>query len=325
MDNRPREIGAESYVASELIKHDFKVVKPAFDQKGADLLILEGIEKQFSKFLIVQSKGRSISTPSFIKIDTKYVTEQFILFLYTVDEDKNSSLYLFFPDDIKKWTRVNGKYVLTINKKKLSEEFSANLFTKAHVEQIKAQLLKSPVKKYTSLFIDGIFLEKALKKAIAHYGAIWPDKKFKHPDLNSIVRDLLNHYDKFNTEMKIVNCYVFLSESFHLETLVDVQENNLSFTNASGDQVNVFINKSNQIIAFEILDQLERLINTENVILVADDITYVNELEELKEQGADIILVRLHEDDESNMIVGFRWGDVMYPLAQSIGLSRSEW
>lgn len=301
------------------------VVKPSFDQKGSDLLILDGITGKFSKFLIVQSKGRDITKPNSVEISVDYVSDQFLCFLYTVDEDKNSALYLFFPDQIRKWPIVDGKYVLQINKKKLSADYAENLFTKKHVEQIKAMLAKTEVKKYTTVFVDGIFLEKALQRTIGYYKDIWPDKELKRPDLISIVRNIVSMYAKFGGERKTINCCVFLSESFHLEGLIDIPADNQSFSLPSGDEVNVFLTKSNNLIAFQILEQLERIINSENIVLVADDITYLNELIEHKEKGADIILVRYHEDDESKMIVGFRWGDVVYPLAASLGLERNEW
>lgn len=326
MENKPLEEQAENFIKSQLVKFDFKVTKPSFDKKGADLIIIDNIDKGKTRFLIVQCKGRSVkeSTTS-VKIPKSYVEDNFILFLYTVDDNKNDLLFLFFAEDIRDWSNNNNEYKLNFNHQKLeSNYFTEKIFNRKLSKKVQLLLSKTEIKNYTSLIIDGIFLEKAIDKTIQTYSEIWPDKKFIKPDLNSVIKNILESYDKFKTEKKIVNCYLLLSESFDLEHRIDINQKNNSFITNNGNQVKVFINKTNEIISFEVLEQLDRLINNDNIILVADDQVYQIELETYKNNGKEIIVVMFNEHNGSNMLVKFNWGDIMYPLGIALGLERYE-
>lgn len=72
------------------------------------------------------------------------------------------------------------------------------------------------------------------------------------------------------------------------------------------------------------MDRIERLINNENIILVADDKSYELPLNELKSKGVDIICVTFNEPETRNMFVQFRWGDIAYPLGRAMGLEKYE-
>jgi hypothetical protein len=326
MDDKPLEEQAENFIKSQLVKFDFKVIQPSFDKKGADFIIVDNIDNENTGFLIVQSKGRSVkeSTTS-VKIPVSYVEDNFIFFLYTVDDNKNDLLFLFFANDIRDWQRINSEYKLNFNKQKLqSSYFTEKIFNQNLRKKLKILLRKTKVENYTSLIIDGIFLAKAIDKTIQTYSEIWPDKKFIKPDLNSVIKNILDSYDKFKAEKKIVNCYLLLSESFDLEHRISINQNNNSFTTDNGNLVKVFVNKTNGFICFEILEQLDRLINNDNIILVGDDQIYQIELETFKNKGKEIIVVMFDERNGSNMLVEFNWGDIMYPLGIALGLERDE-
>ena len=101
MDNKRLETQAEDFIKSQLSKYDFKVTKPSFDKKGSDLIILDNIDNKYSHFLIVQNKGRTISNSNTnVEIPINYIKNNFILFIYTIDDQKNENLFLFFADDI---------------------------------------------------------------------------------------------------------------------------------------------------------------------------------------------------------------------------------
>lgn len=174
------------------------------------------------------------------------------------------------------------------------------------------------------MIIDGIFLEKAIDKTKKTYSEIWPDKKFLKPDLNTVINNILEYCDRFKSKRKIVNCYLPLSESFDLESRISINHNSNIFRTSNGNQVKVFINKTNEIICFEVLEQLDRLINNDNIILVVDDPIYEHYFEEYKNKGGKIIVVKLNENFGSQMIVKFKWGDVMYPLGSALGLAKHE-
>lgn len=327
MDNKPLEEQAENYTKSQLLKFDFNLVKPSFDKKGADLLIIDNIDKKYSKFLIVQCKGRAITINSTsVIIPNSYVEDIFVLFIYAIDEEKNEFIFLFFAEDIRKWN-INSKdeYTLSFNKQKIQTKyFSEKIFNRKLADKIHLLLNKTDIKKYTSVIIDGIFLEKAIDKTVKTYSEIWPDKKFIKPDLSSVVKNILDRFDRYKTESKIVNCYLLLSESFDLESRIIINHINQNFITNNGNQVKVFLNKTNALIAFEVLEQLERLINTENIILVADDKIYENALNELKGRGVEIIVVMLSEHEGSRMLIKSSWDDILYPLGISIGLENYE-
>lgn len=326
VDNKPIEEQAENYIKSQLLKFGFNVMKPSFDKKGSDLIILDKIEKKNSRLIKVQSKGRTIGNKTTnIKIPISYVENDFILFIYTIDEVKSESCFLFFSEDINLWKKNGNEYTLSFNKSKISTEYFKNkTFNQKLATQIQKLLSNTEIKKYTSIIIDGIFLEKAIIKTIQTYQEIWPNKKFVKPELNLIIKNILNSYDRHKSENKGINCYLLLSDSFSLENVVEIDSSNQTFSTENGNQVRTFINKTDEIIAFEVIEQMERLINNDNLILVADDIIYENELNRFKDKGIEIILVKLSENNESNMFVQYRWGDIMYPLGIAIGLEKYE-
>lgn len=327
MDTKPLQKQAEYYISSELLKYDFKATEPFFDEEGTDLIVVQNINLKITKFLKIQCKGRNIKNgTSPVTIPISYVEENFVVFLYIIDKDKNNSLYLFLPEQIKEW-KVNrkGEYTLTINENKISTDyFQSKLFNINLSEKLREILNKVEPKNYTSVLIDGIFLEKAMDKTLKIYSDIWPEKEFIKPDLITVLKNILDSYDRHKSEKKIVNCYVFLSESFNIERTIDFSSLNSNFITKNGNEAKIFINRTNEIIGFEILEQLDRLINNDNIVLVANDRIYEQELEKLAEKKVEIIVVKFNQHDDDDMIAKFKWGDITYPLGFSIGLERNE-
>ncbi|CAL2074544.1 hypothetical protein [Tenacibaculum sp. 190524A02b] len=326
MDNKPIEEQAENYLKSQLIKFDFNLAKPSFDKYGSDLIIVDKINAEKTRILIVQSKGRTLKNELFsnVKIPKNYVKKNFILFIYTIDETKEESLFVFNSNDIKEWNLKNDNYILNFNKKKiLSSYFSEKKFNKNQAQNLIKILKASEIKNYTSIIIDGIFLDKAIKLTREIYLDIWPDKEFIIPSLNDVIKNILDYYDRFQGKKKIVNCYLVNSTHFKFQSVEDFNENN-TFKTKTGNQVNIFKTKTENIVAFEVLEQIERLINNDNIILVADDRIYEEELYKHKKNGVEMIMVKLNHNSGGNMYTDFRWGDISYPLGISIGLEKYE-
>ncbi|WP_281234847.1 hypothetical protein [Flavobacterium gelatinilyticum] len=327
MDTKPFQKQAEYYIFSELLKYKFKVAEPFFDEEGTDLIIVQSIGLKSTKFLKVQCKGRNlINGNSFVKIPKFYVKENFVVFLYITDKYKVDNLYLFFPEDFKEW-KINSKheYILALNQKKISTDyFISKLFNQKTAESLRGLLNKVETKKYTSVLIDGIFLEKAMEKTLEIYSEIWPQKEFIKPDLITVLKNILNSYDRHTSEKKVVNCYVFLSESFNLDHRIDCGLVSSNFTTKNGNEAKIFINRTDEIIGFEILEQLDRLINNDNIVLVANDRIYEDELEKLSQKNIEIIVVKFDQHNGNDMFSKFRWGDIIYPLGFSIGLKPHE-
>ncbi|MCT1525654.1 hypothetical protein [Sphingobacterium hotanense] len=322
VDNKPKEHAAESLIIHYLLENGFKLSKPSFDQEGADLLILDNITEKSTSFLKLQSKYRSFASDSnsSVTIPIKYVTENFVLFLYAGTDSGEKKLYTFFIEDIKRWRNKGENYHLTISERNL-REYETNIFSKTSIHLLNEKLKNTAVKPYTSIIIDGIFLEKALNQTRTLYSKIWEAKEFKHPILGDIIKNILD-YNRFPESAGDINCVLFISDYHHLESVVHIPD--LRKTTIGLPHVKLSIHRSDQMIGFQVTEYLDRIINTENIILVADDYLYQESLNNLKDKGVDIIIVKQSTDLGSRLFTQFRWGDITYPIGLSLGLLRHE-
>jgi hypothetical protein len=77
--------------------------------------------------------------------------------------------------------------------------------------------------------------------------------------------------------------------------------------------------KTQDFVCFKVKEQLNRIINVDNVLLVADDYAYVPYLRELQNRGVEVIVFQNSEHFGSRMYHEFKWADIIYPLALSMG------
>ncbi len=334
MDNKPLEIQAESLIKHKLIKHGLIVAKPSCDKEGADLLIIKDISQKITPFIKVQCKGRTIKRTSHVTIPTKYVEENFVVFLYLEAEGtKDEFLYVFFQDDIRRWRTVGVNFQLTIPKDfQKREEFKERLLNRGTITKIENILLKQAVnqliKTNQSIIVDGIFLEKAVTKTQQFYKRLYPEKAFQNPNIDAIVEQLLRYSQVERKEE--VNCYLIYSNHFSLEYSVDIGEiTEHDFfmgerSNSVGCSYNLFKLKTQNIVSFKVEEQLNRIINVENVLLVADDFAYVPYLQDLENRGVEVVVFQHSENFGSRMYHRFNWADITYPLALAMGLGEHE-
>lgn len=318
-DNKPAEHSAESLVIHHLLKYGIKTTKPFFDENGTDLLLIDQVSRGATAFLRAQCKYRRYAkgNPSSVTIPASYMSANFVLFLYVINDDDTDGLMVFFEEDLVKW-RLNDqeKYFLSISDKSVTELHS-HLISRAVANQLVAKLKRVEIKRYTTLLIDGIFLEKAIKATKAIYSEIWPDRVLQKPELMAIIRQFLYYYNRHPDSKADIQCVLFLSDDFHLEHWVTMPQ-------AEPRNFKLSIFRSGKIISFEILDYMERVINTENILLVADDIVYESPLNKLKDAGTDVILIRLETALGGNLYTQHQWGDVTYPLGLAMGLEPNE-
>lgn len=127
-----------------------------------------------------------------------------------------------------------------------------------------------------------------------------------------------------------LNCYLIYSIDFGLEHIVEIGDLTVNdFLNGEvekfvGKQYNLYKSQTDDLVSFKIEEQLNRLINTENVLLVADDPAYIPYLEKLKEKGIEIKIAQMKGDYGSRMHHKFRYADIMYQIGISIGLEKFE-
>lgn len=319
IDNKPQEDQAESLVKFSLHEAGIKHGKPAFDQQGADLLILDNLDQKFSTILKVQVKYRAISVEKVnnVTIDISYVTDNFLCFVYVTGIDQ-PKLYIFFPEDFKEWHKGEKKYTLQLSAKKMPDYIS-KVFNNKAVERIEALLLKQPIKKYTSLIIDGIFLRQAIQTMFTIYDDLYPDIRSQKPSLEVVVKQLLVDYNRYPDEQLSIHAHIFISNEFPLDSLLAMPKESF-FRSKIAKGVKIHIYNTKDMLLFDVLDHLDRTVNTENVILAANDIGYQGALSQLQKKGVDIILLTVHTDQGRQIYTESRWGDIIYPLARTFGV-----
>ena len=205
IDNKPFEEEAESYVKNKLLRYKFNMAKPSFDIKGADLLILDNIDSHYSKILKIQSKGRTLKkTTNSIKIHKSYVKDDFIVFLYAIDEiDKEKEyLFTFFKENIEQWTHSDEHYILSFTSESiLNDKFQSKIFDKTIVDKINILLEKTKIKKFTSVIVDGIFLKRVIFETFQTYKEMYPKKDLQIPSIENVIMNITSMYNRFQSEV----------------------------------------------------------------------------------------------------------------------------
>jgi hypothetical protein len=189
LDNKPLEELAENYIKTRLTKADIKFLKPNYDTDGTDLVLLNPINKHYSRQVIVQSKGRNLSNnPSNVSISKEYVVSNFVCFLYLeIEGDPEDYFYIFFSNSIIEWNLSDNKYILSIPKSFKTQEYFLNhkFNPKSHVAEIKDLLNNVPIFRQSYIQFEKMELTEILFEMWKKYDSL--------PDLN-LVRAI---YDDF--------------------------------------------------------------------------------------------------------------------------------
>lgn len=166
MDNKPLENQAEDYIKVILNNANIKFVKPNYDENGSDLVLLHPINRHLAKQVIVQSKGRNVTTKSSnVTIPIDYVVSNFICFIYLkVEDDFDNHCYVFFHDSIINWNLNNDHYTLSIPKKfKESVYFKKHIFNpRNHIPKIKDMLRQAPILRQSYIHFESMELKEVL-------------------------------------------------------------------------------------------------------------------------------------------------------------------
>ncbi|MFM2478835.1 hypothetical protein [Celerinatantimonas sp. MCCC 1A17872] len=182
MDNKPLEELAENYIKTRLSKAKIKYLKPNYDTDGADLVLLNPLNKHIAKQVIIQSKGRNLTEkPSNVSIPAEYVVSNFVCFLYLeVDGDLDDYFYIFFSEDIKKWNESNGKYILSIPKGfKSHNYFEQHRFdASSHIKIIEELLNNAPMLRQSYVEFENMELKEIIFEMWKKYDSF--------PDLNLV-------------------------------------------------------------------------------------------------------------------------------------------
>ncbi|MGE4233980.1 MAG: hypothetical protein AB7F43_11680 [Bacteriovoracia bacterium] len=163
---------AEHRVLTELLKIGVLLARPEYDSRGTDLLALSSDEDR-AVFLRLQCKGRSTQKKSFIEIPVGYVSDSFVVFLYTRNKSI-TNLFCFFRSEIKLWEKTvkNKKeyYILPI----AIDHAKQHSFESALWGSKRAALFKLVISKADA----GKELVYAIRNAAAHATSVAPEPNY---------------------------------------------------------------------------------------------------------------------------------------------------
>jgi len=149
MDNKPLEHEALNCATSKVARYGYKFSHPNFDKDGGDFFIVEELADNVQKVITSQSKGRNITdNNSNIKINTRYVKDNFLLFLYLKDDnyDNDDTIFIFTKENIEHWEIKKDYYYLNIPQDSLDKSlFLKNKFDKANSKLIAEILTKTDI------------------------------------------------------------------------------------------------------------------------------------------------------------------------------------
>lgn len=144
MDTGKMENTAEDLIAHRLQRAGLLIVKPKFDQNGADLLALLDVSDG-AKFCRIQCKGRSLvnSPTAHVEVPVDYVTDGLVVVLYIeTGAGSEPHLYCFLGSEIRsKWTRRGENYVLYITRSRLEADFASYTLDDSRMGEIKKAII----------------------------------------------------------------------------------------------------------------------------------------------------------------------------------------
>ena len=332
MDNKPFEEQAEAFVKHKLLQARLKLTDPSFDTMGADFVLLGDIRGNTTPIVKVQIKGRTADKDTHVDIPVSYVVENFVVFIYLEWGSAEEELLIFFAEDLEAWPVSGGQYRLRIPKGCRSDDyFLHHRYSENSAIRIKNILAgQRPAKKFKSILIDGIFLKRAIKETIRTYSEIYPGRTWDTPRIGQLVAELSRFSGELDSDS--VNCFLIESMDFPLgRSLIwddsasreESGERGLEryFVNSRYD---LFRMRTSEILLFKMEQQLERIINTENVLFVADDPGYNPYLQALYDREMTVTVAQLKGDFGSRMYHNFRYLDIMYPIGRCLGLEVDE-
>ncbi|MCG2419369.1 hypothetical protein K8089_10070 [Aequorivita sp. F47161] len=325
MDNKPIEELGESFIKSRLLKFDFDTHSElSYDKDGTDLIITQKVDNTTLSYIKIQSKARKLNKSTSVRIPKSYVNENFVLFIYIIDHEKKEYLYCFFEDDYTIFKEKENEYVLNISYSTFAKKLSNHTFDKSKADRLKALFEKFKKKSFTTLIIDGVFLKESILETNKFYSEYWK-RKLKKPKLHEIVKSIIIKYNRFEQNQNDIACYLYISNHNDLVNVLDIDNKQNSFLVNNKISVKIFVSYSNELVCFQIMDDINRFKKSNNLILVANDIAYERFLKDLENEDKEILIMRLKINERPNeMFVNYKWGDISYPIGLSMGLEPFE-
>ncbi|CAM3611621.1 hypothetical protein [Zobellia roscoffensis] len=325
MDNKPTEKLGESYIKSRLLKYDFDTHSElSYDKDGTDLIITQKVDSTTLNYIKIQSKSRKLNKSTNVKIPKSYVNENFVLFIYIVDQQKEEYLFCIFEEDFKIFRENNNDFTLYISHSTLSKKLTAYTFDETKAIKLKLLFKKFKKKNFTSIIIDGLFLKESIIETNKFYSKYW-NRELEKPKLHDIVRNIIVQYNRFEQNQNEIACYLYVSNYNDLINVLEIDNKQNNFYINEKISVKIFVSYSNDLVCFQIMDDINRFKKSNNLILVANDIAYERFLTDLESEIEEVIIMRLKINERPNeMYVNYKWADISYPIGLSMGLEQVE-
>jgi len=202
---------------------------------------------------------------------------------------------------------------------------------------------------YSSIIIDGIFINDAILEAQNFYSNLYPHKNLGVPDIHSVMVKLLK-WSQLKSNSKIF-CYLIRPNKrlYDLPGIVYSQVNNgneelasdyrefdmvdLQYNTSKEEEYDFIVNdfEANDFVWAEVEALVNRFVNVEEVVLVAHEAAYSYLFQEMERKGIEIIWVRYPFDLKPGFshfdqyYYPLKWINVLYPIAEAMGLERHEW
>ncbi|KIQ14774.1 hypothetical protein RT99_23450 [Flavobacterium sp. MEB061] len=135
----------------------------------------------------------------------------------------------------------------------------------------------------------------------------------------NVIKEIIKCYDKSERNNKTINVFLFNSLKQNKE-ITFFKPDELVIHNS---KIRIFELNIDGDVTQEIEDYLRRVIDSENIILTINDVSFIPLLERLKDEGKEIVLV-CERNDDGIREQGFYWGKIDYPIARALNLSLDE-
>jgi len=172
-----------------------------------------------------------------------------------------------------------------------------------------------------SVFVDGIYLNKALTELRNEYKKIWPKKNFPtFAKVTPLITELSKYFSHFSAEK---DCSGKIYVEFRIFISGHHSIYNLSFDSdiiyIDNYIINVYYVRTKDLICFEIIDYKTQK-NIKNIILIADDPSYSFFIKKWTKEKLFIVRDRY----QTFMPDDIRYINRIYPLGKSLGLKDYE-
>jgi hypothetical protein len=331
--------------------------------------ICEVMEKEYptGKLFNIQCKGTddaeirsdSIRIPISVTTLNYWLLQPNPTFLVLVDRQKRHFYWTFprfFLESVRKnWQEQQEVSIPIPAQNRFDEDISALpeelvLIVNKHASaKPRIDYLGTLKLYYSSIIIDGIFINDAILEAQRFYSKLYPDKDLQIPNIYAVI-DRLLQWSQIKSKSRIF-CYLIrpnaklyeLPGIVYLEKVdfndeltdevIDFNAEDFKANEMGGKSYEFIVNDftTKDFVWAEIEALVNRFVNVEEVLLVAHDPAYSYLFQQMEKKGIEIVWARYQFGFKSGFdcfdqyYYPLKWINVLYPIAEAMGLEHHEW